>query len=123
MNGIRRNNLRPSGNAPLAREMVLRMKLREAQLDIRGDSHLCRDYILGTSEFLVDEIISRMCIMRYLYNYTQYLTIKRQVYSELQGPVARGYVSNEARTRALRLHPPPAVWPWLEEKMNPKLHK
>lgn len=98
------------------RHKELADKLYETYLlKIRYDSKLCTNYILGSQEHELDEIIDIVAETHWLFNYTDYQKrIKRQIeeekdyYGEYDYYDIEHSVRNELRKNA------PEIYPWLE---------
>jgi len=95
--------------------------LKEYKLKLRSDSKLCNGYIDGTiKDWTIDEIVRRMCEMKYLYDYCDmddaFQTAKDDQNEELNA----GYFPDEplfdhAERIALEKHGGgyPNVFPWM----------
>lgn len=93
----------------------------EYGLQLREDSKLCNGYINGTiNDWTIDEIVERMCQMKYLYDYCDMNDCCEQAYEEQQDEYRAGYfpdctVFEQAEMIALKKHGKyPDQWPWLE---------
>lgn len=64
------------------RTIELKSKLEEHQIDLRKDSALCSGYINGTLNLTIDNVVRRMCEMKYLYEYCYMKQIKKTLYKE-----------------------------------------
>ena len=107
-----------------SRKKKLVRALGEKGLRLRPDSKLCHGYIEGKIvDKSVDEIVERMCQMKYLYDYCHmekcYKKARRLQDEELEA----GYIPDiplveEAERIALKKYAPkrkyPSRWPWLE---------
>lgn len=51
------------------RRIKLVEELNKYKLILRNDSFICQNYIEGCTNFTLDEIVERMCQMKYLYEY------------------------------------------------------
>lgn len=51
------------------REELLQAKMAEKGLEIRADSKLCHGFINGTIKMDVDDVVKRMCQVKYLFEY------------------------------------------------------
>jgi ribosomal protein L13E len=51
------------------RKVKLIEALKKYGLELRSDSKLCQQYIDGVNELSIDEIVERMCEMKYLFDY------------------------------------------------------
>ena len=92
-----------------ARWATLCNKLSEAGVDVRRDSRLCRDYVNGTSQFSVSQIVDRLCMMKYLHEHTDYVTILNEIaLNDSDRETAR----TVARYIALERKPITDKWPW-----------
>ena len=64
----------------LDKTIELKLKLEEHQIKLRKDSALCSKYINGTIDLTLDQVVRRMCEMKYLYEYCHMKEIKYNVY-------------------------------------------
>ena len=94
--------------------------LKEYGLELRNDSKLCNGYIDGTIKDLsLNEIVQRMCQMKYLYDYCNMDDCCAEAYDYQQEELRAGYfpdctVFEHAELIALKKYGNyPAVWPWL----------
>ena len=96
--------------------MKLVSALAEKGLVMREDSYLCEKYIDGTGFVPLAEIVERICLLKYLHEYTDYSILRRGfLYSESGLNMAS--ISALARHKALENNPKPSIWPWLEVKV------
>ena len=103
----------------------LKFKLKKRGLKLRKDSVLCSMYINGKSDLCLNQIVQRMCEMKYLYDYCDMKNIKTQVYNDY---VLNGYVKNyedristQAEKVALKRYSDskyPKIFPWEKKKLN-----
>lgn len=61
------------------RRNELMMALKKYGLTLREDSIICNKYICGNIEKNIDEIVEKMCTMKYLFEYTDYSNIMRKL--------------------------------------------
>lgn len=107
--------MRINDTIPLRRKQ-LKDLLKEAGLKLRSDSKLCDKYIeydIGDP----DEIVSRMCEMRYLFDYCDMRKCLDKVEQEHADTLNNGYfpdcsVFDEAEEMALNNKEYPDVFPW-----------
>lgn len=90
-------------------------------LELRADSKLCNGYIDGSiKDWSIDEIVERMCQMKYLYDYCHMDDCYDKAYKEQQEEYEAGYfpdcsVFEQAEMMALhKCGGYPKQWPWLE---------
>jgi len=102
------------------REERLRRELGKCGLVLRDDSVLCRKYMDGL-DIRLEEVVRRMCEMRYLYEYCHMEECKDIAYREYREELDAGFipdmcVSDAAEHMALRLYSEggyPEVFPWM----------
>jgi len=103
------------------RQEELIEKLHGAGLELRADSKLCKKYIeqdLGD----VDEIVERMCQMKFLYEYNDMKAMLDQVGEEYEETLDAGYfpdfeVFPEAELQILeKIKQYPEVYPWQTDR-------
>jgi hypothetical protein len=95
--------------------------LAEYKLVLRSDSVLCERYIDGYSNFTLEEIVSRMCEMKFLYEYCHMDECREEAYQENVETLRAGYfpdmtVSENAEYIALKKYSNgeyPRVFPWM----------
>jgi hypothetical protein len=96
--------------------------LKSYDLKLRDDSKLCNGYIDGTiTDWGVDQIVQRMCQMKYLYDYCHMNDCYDEAYEDQQEELEAGYfpdctVIEQAELVALDKYSGnayPNVWPWM----------
>ena len=94
-------------------------KLHEAGIEFRDESILCHTYIYENSKYTLDEIVERMCQMKYLYEYCNYNKYKNDAYKQYLEDKKYGHVdyrvSDLAEMNALNAHSNgiyPNIFPW-----------
>lgn len=94
--------------------------LKEYGLTLRNDSKLCNGFIDGTiTDWSINEIVHRMCQMKYLYDYCDMNSCYQKAYEDQRDELKAGYfpdctVFEQAEMIALDEHGGyPEVWPWL----------
>lgn len=98
---------------PSWRKLVLINALGEYQLQLRSDSKLCASYIAGTTTYTLNQVVERMCEMKYLYEYCSMDKWLRQAERECAALHSLG-VFDLAEFYALEMaHGYPPVWPWM----------
>ena len=107
------------------RTASLTKALNKVGLILRADSQLCQKYINSTLKPMqtINEIVDRMCQMKYLYEYCHMEECKGIAYDEHAEEYASGYfpdcsVSDYAELIALKKYSNgsyPAKYPWLLE--------
>lgn len=117
---LRRSKMRASKiNSAEQRENLLKEKMAEKKMKIRGDSKLCKGFIDGTIKEDVDDVVKRMCQVKYLFDYCNlqhYFDIAKQ---ERREELEAGYFPDEplfdhAERLALKDHGGfPDVYPWM----------
>lgn len=102
------------------RKTKLVKALKDYGLTLRNDSKLCNGYIDGTiKDWSINQIVQRMCQMKYLYDYCNMDECCQDAYEEQQEELRAGYfpdctVFEQAELIALKRYGNyPAVWPWL----------
>jgi hypothetical protein len=95
--------------------------LSKYKLELRDDSVLCQNYINGNSEYSLEEIVRRMCEMKYLYEYCHMDECKEIAYKEYNASKKAGFypvmsIFDHAEMMALEKYSRgkyPKVFPWL----------
>lgn len=97
----------------------LESTLNERGVDLRSDSVLCSSYINGKTNLTLDQVVQRMCEMKYLYECCDMKNIRTQTYNDY---VANGYIKDyegtitqQAEKIALKTYSDgvyPKVFPW-----------
>jgi hypothetical protein len=104
----------------IEREILLEDKMKEKKLKIRGDSKLCQGYIDGSIKIDVDDVVERMCQVKYFYEYCdkeKYFDLARESQAE---ELNAGYfpdcsLFDQAEMMAIDDKGGyPANWPWLQ---------
>jgi hypothetical protein len=109
------------------RKIVLMEELNKFGLELRSDSSLCAGYIYGTidDKYNLEQIVKRMCQMKYLFEYCnmdKYLEEVREEHNRIYeaGYYPDGTMFEVAENMALEKHGEnkkyPETWPWLEFK-------
>ena len=96
-------------------------ELGKYKLDLRDDSVLCQNYIHGNKKYDLDEIVLRMCEMKYLYEYCHMDECRDIAYEQYKAEKDAGYypdmsVSEHAEMIALNKYSNgkyPDTFPWL----------
>lgn len=94
--------------------------LRDAGLELRTDSVLCKKYIQNETEYTLEECVERMCQMKYLFEYCHMADCKSEAYEEHIQELKAGYypdcsVFDKAEDIALSKYSNgtyPNVYPW-----------
>ena len=97
--------------------------LSNYKLNIRNDSQLCKNYIDGSNEYTIKEIVQRMCQMKYLYDYCHMNDCKDIAYESYTEELKAGYypdmnVSEHAELIALSKYSNnkyPDIFPWMKD--------
>ena len=103
----------------LIRQNELIKALKEKGLELRSDSVLCKKYINNNKnlKLTLNNVVDRMCQMKYLYEYCNMEKIKNSVYNEyIKLEHFPNRVSVEAEIRALDKYSNgkyPDSFPWL----------
>ena len=95
--------------------------LAKYKLKLRGDSVLCEKYINESKKFIIDEVVQRMCQMKYLYEYCHMNACKQKAYESQREEYNAGYipdmsVSEQGEMIALDKYSNgkyPKVFPWM----------
>ena len=103
------------------RKNIIIKALSEYKLELRNDSVLCKQYIEGSNEYSVDDIVKKMCQMKYLYDYCHMKECLDEAYEEHVEELNEGYfpdmrVSERAEMIALNKYSNdsyPDVFPWI----------
>ncbi len=109
-----------SMNAKIMRKNELVERMKQYKLVIRNDSKLCKGYIDGTiTEYSVDDIVKRMCQMKYLYDYADIQSAFSKAYEEYNDELNSGYIpdctvfDNAERIALQKCGGYPSVFPWM----------
>lgn len=105
----------------LEKREIRRLSLIDAlklyKLKLRSDSKLCMQYIDNKLvDWSLDQVVRRMCEMKYLYDYCDMNLFCRQVFrSEYSMHKSNLEKLAEAEEKALKRYGPyPNQWPWIE---------
>lgn len=108
------------------RRILLRKKLKEYDLDLRSDSRLCQKYI--ENEYIpamnIDEVVQRMCQMRFLFDYCNMRQVLEKVGQEQYEELDAGYIPDVpvfewAEFLILEeIKSYPTEWPWIVTIIN-----
>lgn len=100
------------------RREILVKHLNKSGLELRADSKLCAGYIDGSIKWNKNEVVNRMCQMKYLYEYINF----DECFQEAR-VIRHNMIENDeellptfdiAERIALQKYGPyPAKWPWL----------
>lgn len=111
----------------LDRTLKLKSKLEQHQIELRSDSALCSKYIANTIDLTLDQVVRRMCEMKYLYEYCHMKKIKLQLFKEylrekksLGKKLEKGELNLKAEQLALQMWSGgkyPEKFPW-EKQQN-----
>jgi hypothetical protein len=104
------------------RQEILVNALNRYGLELRSDSQLCNGYIDGTiKDWSLDEIVERMCQMKYLFEYMNMKYYLDKIYHEqkMEREFSKYYptqtVFEEAEEYVLsKIKGYPKTWPWME---------
>lgn len=98
----------------------LQQSLHEYKLELRNDSKLCTGYINGTiKDWSVDQIVERMCQMKYLFDYCNMNHYLEKAHREQREELKAGYFPDcsafdHAEWMALNKYGKyPQNWPWI----------
>lgn len=99
------------------RRNELQVALQKMGLELREDSRYCKKYI-EQNDGDVDEIVNRMCEMKFLFDYCDMRNVLDKVEKEHIETLEAGYfpdssVFDEAEYEVLGKTPYPKIWPWL----------
>jgi hypothetical protein len=103
------------------RKLILEEAMALKKLSIRSDSKLCQGFIDGKiKKYTVDEVVERMCQMKYLFDYCDMDTyISKEIVGELEyrGRYDKDDVFSMAEHSALSDNGGkyPKIYPWLKE--------
>jgi hypothetical protein len=106
----------------LKRKVLLTKALTKAGLELREDSKLCKKYISGEIKENKNNIVERMCQMRYLFEYCNMNECKEEAYNNQIEIFNAGYfpdcsVFEEAEFIALDKYSNgkyPKIFPWMK---------
>jgi hypothetical protein len=108
------------------RRAQLMAALGEFRLELRSDSALC-DSFIRTGHMEIDQVVRRMCEMRFLHEYTPYRNVLYSIRDDWRYMGERwdaDETAEEAEAQALReVHGWPARWPWLSGTWSRQTHK
>jgi hypothetical protein len=109
------------------RKDTLIKALTKAGLKLRNDSTLCENYIENKSdEYTLQDVVERMCQMKYLFEYCHMNECKHDAYISQQKEIKAGYfpdcsVFDEAEYIALNKYSNgkyPDIYPWQKNNNN-----
>lgn len=108
-------------NARNKRKEKLIGELSKYKLKLRSDSVLCEKYINGSKEFTLDEVVERMCEMKYLFEYCNMNACKEEAFEMQREEFCAGYIPDvpvfeQAEMIALKKYSNgryPDVFPWM----------
>jgi hypothetical protein len=83
--------LQNSINKKNERKQILINKLKSRGLSFRKDSVLCEKFINGDKSLNINDVVNRMCQMKYLFEYCHMNNCKDEVYKEQQEEFEAGY--------------------------------
>jgi hypothetical protein len=115
------NNLNNKKIKEDKRKIKLINALKKSGLKLREDSKFCQLYINGKTKESLEDIVDRMCQMKYLYEYCHMDECKHIAYKEQQEELEAGYfpdcsISDQAEYIALKKYSNgkyPVIFPWL----------
>ena len=84
-------NEQKKNNEKKMRMNELENKLKKAGLELRNDSKLCDNYIEGTIKIKIDDVVERMCQVKYLYEYCHMEKCKNKAYNDQIKELNAGY--------------------------------
>ena len=99
-------------------------KLQIYNLELRNDSKLCSEYIDGTlKDWTEDQVVSRMCQMKYLFDYRNMSYYLDKAYSDQKEEKRAGYypdmtIFEQAEYEAMKNHKYPHIYPWINAPIN-----
>jgi len=107
----------------ITRRNKLISALAEYKLDLRSDSQLCKKYIDGSNEYNIQNIVQRMCEMKYLYDYCNMNECCDEAYERYNDELNAGYfpdmsVSEHGEIIALSKYSNnkyPDIFPWMKD--------
>lgn len=102
-----------------SRKQKLIMALNAAGVQFRNDSKLCRLYIDDETDYSLNDVVNRMCQMKYLYEYCNYAECKKIVYNQEKKNMNKYFIKPElndlAEILALNKYSNdkyPNIFPW-----------
>ena len=118
INKIKKNKIKKIKQTKKKEELIV--ALNNAGLVLRNDSVLCEKYIENDTEYTLDEVVERMCQMKYLYEYCHMDECKNIAYKNQKEELRQGYypdctVAEQAEYIALKKYSNgkyPNVYPW-----------
>lgn len=90
-------------------------------LKLRNDSRLCTNYMNGElTNWTLDEVVERMCQMKYLFDYCDIEDYIEKARSEYYDEINDGYfpdcsIIDKAEMYAMKNKKYPDKWPWLNK--------
>ena len=101
--------------ARVNRRNALVLALSDMKLTLRNDSMLCSEYIYnGVGQ--IANIVREMCLMKWLYEHTDYPRIRNDVYEDNRyrlEDMPHGFITEEAKRRVLNKRALPDIFPWM----------
>jgi len=103
------------------RKSELINELNKYGLSLRNDSKLCYNYInIKKKKLSLQQVVHEMCIMKFLYDYTNYEERKNNYYIEYDyynGWVDMSQIISDIKEEIRQeINGWPRYWPWLKEK-------
>ena len=102
------------------RKQMLINKLNSRGVSFRNDSVLCENFINGDKSLNINDVVNRMCQMKYLFKYCHMNKCKDEAYEKQQEVLEAGYfpdcsVFDDAEYLALKKYSNnkyPDIFPW-----------
>lgn len=114
----KRSNRRDELRANRQEELI--MQFKKYGLKLRNDSILCANYIEGNKNLTLQDVIQEMCIMKYLFEYTEYPQLMREN-REIRSSIERSNL-----VKSIILEEIGGKWPdpmpWLKGKTIESFH-
>ena len=108
------------------RRLQLVTALGKFGLELRADSKLCESYINRAGSFTIDQVVRRMCEMRFLHHHTHYVDILHDIRRDIREMGERwdsDETADDAEVQAVgQAGGWPARWPWLPQAWTKETH-
>jgi hypothetical protein len=96
-------------------ETQLIQELEKNGLVYRPESGLHSSFVTGNCRGMnLDKVVNKTAMLKYLHEYTNYEQILTKMHQENHNRLTRPQLIGCAKAEAIKLHPVPKKWPWLQ---------